>query len=303
MEKSAPSQPSNPNSNRWPRIILLLLLSLGIFIFSEDLSELTHSGNLGFLIIVALSALLLLAAAYLIVRTGLDKFMRALSNLKAVLIPKKAINEESVQAAKKATGPDELVIESDLKAATIGFCILAACWGVLTFPALWFYLDTEDPNIFWKILIFVLTLIEVLLLWAILLFTLRLRRFGAVTLHLNRKLARIGGELKGIVRPGLQIKPIGPTKFSFKCTHAYKQIKEGSPSESVTDIKFTKEWEISAAEANFVDGIPISVDIPENMPATTERKVTGVVAWELWVYVPLPGVNYDARFEVPISDA
>lgn len=131
----------------------------------------------------------------------------------------------------------------------------------------------------------------------------RRRRFGVPVLELATLPGVPGETFAGLVRTRATFDPEGGFQVRLQCLRI---TQTGSGKNRRTDE--TTLWEheeVMPGATRRTDGIaiPVAVPLPADARETDERDSTDKVVWRLEVEAALPGVDFKARFEVPVFRA
>ncbi|MFM2296085.1 MAG: hypothetical protein RLZZ350_2498 [Verrucomicrobiota bacterium] len=123
----------------------------------------------------------------------------------------------------------------------------------------------------------------------------RQKRFGKSVFKLSSATGVIGGKLEGGIHSEAHIELPDEFKVRLIC---YNQIGGGN------DSKLKKLWEgselvrVPSRTGNFA--IPIAIAIPATCEETRDADASNLIFWRLEAKAAVPGVNYLARFDVPV---
>lgn len=128
----------------------------------------------------------------------------------------------------------------------------------------------------------------------------RRRRFGIPVLELATLPGVPGQTFAGLIRTRAIIDPEGGFQVRLVCLRI---TQTGSGKNRRTDE--TTLWEheeVMPGATRRHDGIaiPVAVPLPADARETDERDSTDKVIWRLEAEAALPGVDFKARFEVPV---
>ena len=175
---------------------------------------------------------------------------------------------------------------------------VAVYWSIATLPLLW-----KLPEILrrgqglwtWSPLAF--PLLGAVLFAAVAYFMIRLRKFGESTLLLASTPGVIGGQLAGVVRTQKSVAATDGFRVTLNCLD-WVSSGDGRSEKSL--------WqdEQLITEPMRGDGvgtaIPVLFAIPFDCRETTRPGQTGEVHWRLDISARVPGVDYGAKFDVPV---
>jgi hypothetical protein len=177
--------------------------------------------------------------------------------------------------------------------------VLAIVWNVLAVP-FWFLVPRsplENPIGYVAALF---PLAGVFLLWAAVYQTLRARRFGTSVCRLERTPIRIGETCLGTVETRLRHAP--PAGFVVKL-ESVRCEERGTPKQR-RKVEFVL-WEDEQTVTETEPGprgvtVPFRFKIPITCKPTDESNPRNQVLWRLNVSAAVPGVDFDAHFELPV---
>lgn len=128
-------------------------------------------------------------------------------------------------------------------------------------------------------------------------------RFGQSYCELITNPGVIGGWFKGAVHSRVPIGPNDTIQSRLSCIRRYT-TGSGKNKSTHEDIKWqeARTVEGGAVEMGSAGGtiIPIAFYIPRDCQATTMEDASDRILWRLEVNAAVPGVDYSARFEVPV---
>jgi hypothetical protein len=129
----------------------------------------------------------------------------------------------------------------------------------------------------------------------------RRRKFGESVLELHDAPVPLGGDLTGTLRLGRPIRPSGGFKLKLACIARHTGLSSKGFAPPVYTQVLWKDEEIVDGESS--DSVPVTFTLPDNDQETkiTDARGSGTF-WRLNVSGVVPGVNYAARFEVPVAN-
>jgi hypothetical protein len=111
-----------------------------------------------------------------------------------------------------------------------------------------------------------------------------------------------GGQLGGVIRTKVNLRPEDGFHLSLRCV---RRVTSGSGKNRSTTEHI--EWEDSRVvtrelmERDFSQSaIPVQFGIPYDAPETTRDDQNPQIVWRLHISAKVPGIDYDATFEVPV---
>jgi hypothetical protein len=132
--------------------------------------------------------------------------------------------------------------------------------------------------------------------------TLKHRKYGVSVFELAHVPGVIGRGLGGVLHTTVALHPADG--FQIKLTCLNRVVTGSGKNRSVSE---RIQWEEKAVVTNAQqDGdrggmlIPIAFRIPSDVPQTDESRADNKMIWRLEVTADVPGIDYHARFEVPV---
>jgi len=125
------------------------------------------------------------------------------------------------------------------------------------------------------------------------------RKFGEQTFEIADRMGRIGETLKGTIKSATRPQPTGDYTVKLACRET---ITTGSGKNRKTRVETHWEQKKTYSYLNYNpgSGLAVSFDIPKSLPESYDEMSRGSVRWTLSINAPMPGVNYEADFEVPV---
>jgi hypothetical protein len=133
-----------------------------------------------------------------------------------------------------------------------------------------------------------------LLIWAVRA-TLRWRKFGVVTLQLHTTPVALGGALSGLITTPGSLAEVRVVKLQLACVQREQRGKNSSDRLIWEDTQ-----QLDAATLHVTTGIPVSFQLPREGPPTSPKQDGVSVTWQLEVKAETRGVDFGARFELPV---
>ncbi|MFL5540114.1 MAG: hypothetical protein ACJ8J0_14075 [Longimicrobiaceae bacterium] len=173
--------------------------------------------------------------------------------------------------------------------------IFAAFWNFFTDPIAFLLLREGRANP-WMLL---LPLVGVLLLVQAVRATLRFRRYGVSRLDLSTVPGVVGKSLEGVLRVPARLRPPDGFRAVLTCT-----LIRTSGDSSTRSILWQEERSIPGEAGGTAAApetrIPIAFDLPFDVRPYDTRHAPERVVWNLRVSARVPGVDYEAEFDVPV---
>jgi len=188
------------------------------------------------------------------------------------------------------------------KARFMALAGIAIFWNAIAWPAaIGVYQEGSgaDQAARWLVLLF--PLVGVFLIAAAIYQFLRWRKYGESVFEMAEVPGVLGGSLGGIVLTSVNIKPGKGFQVTLR---NQKKVTTGSGKNrrtTTTTLWESEQWihEDAMADDPARSALPIYFGIPyECAPTGNEGKAEFL--WELRVRAETPGVDYDARFHVPV---
>ena len=195
-------------------------------------------------------------------------------------------------------------ITESSRAGMIGAWLFAILWNLIGFPtgflAARAALNEGKPA---ALLGLMFPLIGIgLVVWAIRT-TLRYRKYGVSRLELATVPGVIGRSLIGMVRAPFRIQAAQGFDVSLTCVRRVTQGggKQRSTSESIMwqDVQRVQGQPFPAPD-RMETHIPVAFRISADATSSDDRDSGNRVVWRLQVSADVPGVNYEAGFDVPV---
>jgi hypothetical protein len=188
---------------------------------------------------------------------------------------------------------------SSSKVVITTLAALAIYWSIAILPLLW-----KLPEIlahsrgWWKWSIFVFPLIDAVLVASTAYFLIRWRKFGESTLLLASTPGVIGGQLAGVVRTHKPVVSMDGFRLTLNCLD---WLSTGNNSRSEVSLWQDEQLVMEPMQG---DGegtaIPVLFAIPISCRETTRPGQSGEVHWRLDISARVAGVDYAAKFDVPV---
>lgn len=194
-----------------------------------------------------------------------------------------------------ADGP----ISDTTRQQTIAAWFVAVLWNAVAVPSTYLGIReavrTGEPTL-WLVAIFGAVGIGLLVHAGYQ--SLRHRRFGASALELETFPAFLGGTLAGRLRASLDLHSAPRVPVTVRCVRVSSPGTATAPVEEVL-------WESRLdVVRTFPDGpftvIHFAFRIPGHLPASTALPEPAAIVWRIEAHSDMPGVDYRARFEVPV---
>jgi hypothetical protein len=142
-----------------------------------------------------------------------------------------------------------------------------------------------------------------LLAWA-LHATLRWRRFGESVFEMLRVPGVLGGELAGTLQVGGELSASGAIEARLSCIRRYVS-GSGKNRSTHEDIRWSDEQQLpptALARGPFGHALNLCFALPYDASPSDPVASDDYILWRLEVATRMPGVDYRARFEVPVFE-
>ena len=126
--------------------------------------------------------------------------------------------------------------------------------------------------------------------------TLRKRKFGTSHLELVSGPVWIGGKLEAVIQAPIDLEKVKDARATFACVYS-------SSPDTEDKVLWKEDRGFGRAQMRQdAQGVRIAVEfeLPANLPETHSRNFYDSVSWMLNIAATVPGMNYVARFEVPV---
>lgn len=150
-----------------------------------------------------------------------------------------------------------------------------------------------------------------LVLWVLVVkASLHRRKYGSSHFVLEQTPVILGQRMNGEIESGIQKSVLLKDGFHLRlqCVHRWEESSHHSPSSSQRRTQRRREilWQdeqcgpahATARSEKFT--VPVKFSLPAEQPATTLGSSRDGITWELVVSAALPGLDYQATFELPV---
>lgn len=198
-------------------------------------------------------------------------------------------------------GP-RIACEASKGAGTLWF--FAIFWNALSLPGLIHIVSDHDREPA-ALLILLFPVVGIGLLASAAYQTLRRHKYGRVRFTAVSLPGLVGGHLGGVVEIPARVVPLGDLRLSLRCIRRTitgsgknRRVSESTLWESEQRIPPEK----LAATINLTT-VPVLFEIPAGQPATDLDVSSNQILWRLSAEAETPGVDFLARFHVPVFPA
>lgn len=127
-------------------------------------------------------------------------------------------------------------------------------------------------------------------------------KFGKTPVILNPYPGQIGGYCAGHLNLPIAEKDVQHAILSLSCMHRYHQRKNSGKQRLLTDVLWQDSLSVTTESHGSHVRINFSFTLPDDLPATATASHESYV-WTLQVRLPLPGIDYERTFELPVQAA
>lgn len=175
------------------------------------------------------------------------------------------------------------------------WCALASLPVVATLS-----LVSKEADSRWWLLLFAIPAIAILAGWCAAYLTIRQRKFGESTFEMASVPGVIGGALSGVIRISTHLQPERGFRLNLFCMSQEENKKGDRRHETV--LWKEEHFVAEALSGSDLEGlaIPVLIEIPFSAQETTPPDARNRIRWLLEISAELPGINYQAEFEVPV---
>ena len=192
-------------------------------------------------------------------------------------------------------------IASGTTASAVGAWIIALIWNAFSTPALFFFPSALKQNRA-ALVILLFPLIGIPLLYRAIRLTIAGRKFGVTNFVMAGIPGVIGGKLRGSIQAAFD--PRSERSVTLKLTCIHRTVTHSSDGDSVNERILWQEertLDVGGVEAG-PSGclIPVMFQIPSDAAQTSVSNMRDAIQWKLQAHADLPGIDYDAEFDVPV---
>lgn len=175
-------------------------------------------------------------------------------------------------------------------------------WLAMTSPVLLINLPREpDQQIVLTIFRWIFPAAGVGVLLSAAYLTLRKRKYGLSYCRLDAVPARPGRTLRAEVETHVHEPP--PAGFLATLSCVQRVTSHGRETRTTESVLWQDDQTVTNATPGIEGGrVPVAFDLPADAEPTDERDPDDAVVWRLDVAASVPGIDYAARFELPVFD-
>jgi hypothetical protein len=183
-----------------------------------------------------------------------------------------------------------------------GWCLwgFAVVWNLFCLP-LWFLVRWEWPMDAKTLLMAAFPIVGMLLLLFAAHHTLRRRKYGTSVCHLDRVPVPVGSTLRGEL--AVRLHELPPSGFALRLASVRRTVTGSGKNRSVHEsILWQDEQTIMHGAMPSPNGlrVPFRFDIPWECEPASLGNAEDLVVWRLNVSADVPGIDYQAFFELPV---
>jgi len=183
-----------------------------------------------------------------------------------------------------------------------GWCLwgFALVWNLFCLPIA-FFVPWQGPWSARTILLAAFPISGALLLLLTLYQALRRRKYGISLCRIDRSPVPLGSTLRGEVEVRLHELP--PEGFTLRLVSARRTVHGSGKNRSVHEsILWQDEQTVTHGAMPSPNGlrVPFRFDIPYGCEPCDFSDASNTVVWRLHVSAEVPGIDYDAAFELPV---
>ena len=197
----------------------------------------------------------------------------------------------------------EGISRANTKGTMLFAWLFAILWNLISIPLL-FVLPSEifDKHNYAALLGLLFPIVGVgLMIWAVRK-TIEWRKFGQSIFRMSTLPGVIGGDLTGSVEVPAGFDPGQDFDVTLSCVN--RKTTGSGKTQSTTE---TVLWQEQARSVKAIagteamgTGVPVQFVIPSDCRQVDESVPRDVIVWRLKAHAAVPGVDYDATFEVPV---
>ncbi len=198
------------------------------------------------------------------------------------------------------------MVRSSNKTAMIGVIVFAVLWNAISAPVC-FFVPGELAKGNKLVLIALLFPLVGLILIAVAIYQIaRYLKYGDSVFEMSAVPGVLGGPLEGLVRTRVNIEPEDGFELTISCINRVTtRSRSGGKSHSRTSERIL--WQDARRVRHELlerdpsrSAIPVRFALPYDQPPASTESSDNEIIWRLEVKAAVPGVDYDARFEIPV---
>lgn len=192
-----------------------------------------------------------------------------------------------------------------------GLMLFASVWNAIAWPAALYaiYTQWQRPEPDWEVLVIAaFPLVGAGVAWLAVRGWLHRQKFGDTTLQMQTMPARLGTPLQMIIQTGVDREAAPEDGFHVRLTCYRRSIRYTTDSDG--DRRREVEKDVLWRDEKRVRGrgygtagqleLPVTFTLPADPPPSTPEKRENRIMWEVDVDAEVPGLDFDAAFEIPV---
>ncbi|MFL5402180.1 MAG: hypothetical protein ACJ8BF_05115 [Gemmatimonadales bacterium] len=195
-------------------------------------------------------------------------------------------------------------LEDSSRDEVLGAWIFAALWNLVSIPSA--YLGTRAALYEGKTGAFAVLLFPLAGIWLLaraIQATMRSRKYGISRFELSTLPGIVGHTLAGTLRVGMDQLPEGDFQVELTCVRL-TTTRSGKSSSTSEKILWQESCQVRGQQIRDYSGmgivIPVSFRLPVDAEPWDATDPNNRVIWRLHASASVPGIDYDASFEVPV---
>jgi len=181
--------------------------------------------------------------------------------------------------------------------------LFAILWNAIALPMMLFLPDVTRAGNKAALIGLIFPVAGAGLLIAAVTTSLRLRRFRVSHFRMSPLPGALGGRVAGQVETTLGREVLGNSVVLVTLSCVRRTTSGGKSNSTTESVLWQEDAEHPAAVLpNGPTGIviPVSFIVPADLPPSSVEPGSSAVLWRLLVHADVPGVDYDATFEIPV---
>lgn len=183
-----------------------------------------------------------------------------------------------------------------------GWCLLgfALVWNLFSLP-LWFLVRWELPMDARSLLMAAFPVSGVLMVLLVVYHGLRRRKYGTSVCRIDRVPIPLGSTLRGEV--DVRLDEVPPSGFALRLASVRRTVTGSGKNRSVHEtVLWQDELTVTHGAMPSPQGlrVPFRFDIPWECEPANLANPADLVVWKLYVTAEVPGIDYQAAFELPV---
>jgi hypothetical protein len=194
-------------------------------------------------------------------------------------------------------------ISSSNRTSAIVLLVAAFYWNMMAVPVLTVFPYHAIGKGNWlPLLLLVFPAVGLILILSVAVSVLRWRKYGKSAFEMAAVPGVIGGQLGGVIRVSKKVEPEEGFRQTLSCLH--RVTTQNGKNSNTSENLLWQDEQLIARELSQSDpeqsAIPVLFQIPYECRPTDEAEVNNQTIWRLTVSAKTPGLDYAAKFEVPV---